>query len=231
MSWRSIAEQYYARIAELEAQVAHFQTEYQDEIGRTELIENVARLKAALAEVDEIRDTVVFIHEREALARQEEREACKAEIARLREALDGALAADWSSLRETLARQEEREACAELFKAKIAELEAEVARQATEIEFLNDVGDERHAEKVKLEAERDRLLIDHAINLMSWQAERDRAQADAIAMTSWANALAAERDRLKAAPPIDFRCACQIAGEITGECLEQRRCQMRGQPR
>jgi hypothetical protein len=43
--------------------------------------------------------------------------------------------------------------------------------------------------------------------------------------------LKAERDRLKAAPPIDFRCACQIAGEIAGECLEQRRCQMRGQPR
>ncbi len=35
-----------------------------------------------------------------------------AEIARLSEALDGALAADWSSLREALARQEEREACA-----------------------------------------------------------------------------------------------------------------------
>lgn len=46
MSWRSIAEQYYARIAELEAQVAHFQTEYQDEIGRTELIENITTLKA-----------------------------------------------------------------------------------------------------------------------------------------------------------------------------------------
>jgi len=34
----------------------------------------------------------------------------EAEITRLSEALDGALAADWSSLRETLARQEEREA-------------------------------------------------------------------------------------------------------------------------
>ena len=69
----------------------------------------IARLNAALAEVEEIRDTVVLIHEREATARQEEREACKAEIARLSEALDGALAADWSSLRETLARQEERD--------------------------------------------------------------------------------------------------------------------------
>ncbi len=38
-------------------------------------------------------------------------------------------------------------------KARIAELEAEVARQAKEIEFLNDVGDERHAEKQKIEAE------------------------------------------------------------------------------
>jgi hypothetical protein len=47
MSWRSIAEQYYARIAELEAQVAHFQTEYQDEIGRTELIENVEKAQVA----------------------------------------------------------------------------------------------------------------------------------------------------------------------------------------
>ena len=45
-----------ARIAELEAEIA--------------------RLHAALAEVDEIRDTVVLIHEREATARQEEREAC-----------------------------------------------------------------------------------------------------------------------------------------------------------
>ncbi len=43
--------------------------------------------------------------------------------------------------------------------ARIAELEAEMARQAKEIEFLNDVGDARHAEKVKLEAERDRFLI------------------------------------------------------------------------
>ncbi len=38
--------------------------------------EAIARLNAALAEVDEIRDTVVLIHEREATARQEEREAC-----------------------------------------------------------------------------------------------------------------------------------------------------------
>ncbi len=45
----------------------------------------------------------------------------EAEVTRLSEALDGALAADWSSLRETLARQEEREAC-----ARIAEHEAEV---------------------------------------------------------------------------------------------------------
>jgi uncharacterized coiled-coil protein SlyX len=52
MSWRSIAEQYYARIAELEAQVAHFQTEYQDEIGRTELIENVETAKAEIAELE-----------------------------------------------------------------------------------------------------------------------------------------------------------------------------------
>ncbi len=48
---------------------------------------------------------------RDAAARIAELEA---EVARLSEALDGALVADWSSLRETLARQEEREACENL---------------------------------------------------------------------------------------------------------------------
>jgi hypothetical protein len=32
--------------------VAHFQTEYQDEIGRTELIENVETAKAEIAELE-----------------------------------------------------------------------------------------------------------------------------------------------------------------------------------
>jgi chromosome segregation ATPase len=35
-----------AEVNRLKAEVAHFQTEYQDEIGRTELIENITTLKA-----------------------------------------------------------------------------------------------------------------------------------------------------------------------------------------
>ncbi len=53
---------------------------------------------------------------------------------------------------------------------RIAELEAEVARQAKEIEFLNDVGDERHAEKVNLEAERDRLKAALEQAYKDWEA-------------------------------------------------------------
>jgi chromosome segregation ATPase len=89
----------------------------------------------------------------------------------------------------------------------VAALEADRDRCSQIIDRLG-------ADNRRLEAEVDRLKAEVAHfqveyqdeigrtelieNITTLKAERDRAQADAIAMTSWANALAAERDRLKA---------------------------------
>jgi uncharacterized coiled-coil protein SlyX len=61
--------------------------------------------------------------------------------------------------------------------ARIAELEAEVARQATEIEFLNDVGDERHAKVIKLEAEIERVATDDLRKLQLAVSQREAGRS------------------------------------------------------
>ena len=73
--------------------------------------------------------------------------------------------------------EQARFARAELDKARdrIAELEAEAENHRAIEEMVLRAKAARIAE---LETERDRLLVDHAINLMSWQAERDRLKAE-----------------------------------------------------
>jgi chromosome segregation ATPase len=79
--------------------------------------------------------------------------------------------------------ESDRDRCSQIIDTLGADsrrLEAEVASQAKEIEFLNDVGDERHAEKVRLEAERDELRGELALVRLAYASvitERDRLRA------------------------------------------------------